>query len=115
MGVNTPKGEISDFMYYKNKEVYTNLYDGSIGFSKLLVEFGIFGILFCLFIIYKSFFYRHIILKYSIDNSLSIFYYSTLISILIYLFIRGGGYFGSLYFLLFLSFFQIDKSLIKYQ
>ena len=101
MGINDPKGEITDIIFQTTNGVYLNQYDGSIGFSKLLVEFGFFGISFCillLMLVYK-------IRMKLISNSLStknIFLYSSSISALIYIFIRGGGYFCSIYFFLLL-------------
>jgi hypothetical protein len=110
MGINDPKGDITEIIYQTNNGVYLNQYDGSIGFSKLLVEFGLFGIILCILLL--LFVYR--VRKNVISNSLTIknmFLYSSSISALIYLFVRGGGYFCSTYFFLFL--FLLEYKNIK--
>ena len=108
MGINLPKGEITDLMYMTTNGVYLNQFDGSIGFSKLLVEFGIIGFIFCIYLLYKVIKYRKL---FAIDNinTQYIFLYSSLVSILMYLFVRGGGYLNATYLFIFVFLYNLKK------
>jgi len=108
MGINLPKGSITEIMYEATNGVYLNQYDGSIGFAKLLVEFGVFGLIFCIFLIYLSIKFRKYFISKILDTQY-IFLYSSLISILMYLFVRGGGYLNATYLFIFIFLLNLKK------
>ena len=71
-----------------------NIYDGSSNISKLVTEFGIFGIIFIITFIYTT-------LKFKKIESKKIF----LISIIFLQFLRGVGYFNGGFLLLAIIYF----------
>jgi hypothetical protein len=107
MGVVDSKGEFAELVYQYSGD-YVNRFDGSIGISKMLTEFGIFGIIFTItYVIYffKAFKYLNNINLDSNKDYKLILGYSFIFIFFIYYFIRGGGYFGPNYLFLITGFY----------
>ena len=110
MGFEDPSGEYSQLVYSIQGD-YINRYDGSIGFSKIISEFGVLGILICLIylmLFLKSYIYLANLNQNKIQTSqYVILSHSFIYMFFVYMFVRGGGYFGPNYFYLFVGIFCI--------
>jgi hypothetical protein len=110
MGFEDPSGEYSQLVYSIQGD-YINRYDGSIGFSKIISEFGVLGILICfiyLILFLKSYNYLANLNQKKIQTSqYVILSHSFIYMFFVYMFVRGGGYFGPNYFYLFVGIFCI--------
>lgn len=87
--------------------------DGSFDASKIISEFGIFGIL--ILLIYFKFLFRCLKLlskseRYDVSNSVIIFCCCSVFSFFIEIFIRGVGYFSPTFFLFITSLLYLTKS-----
>lgn len=87
--------------------------DGSFDASKIISEFGIFGIF--ILLIYFKFLFKCLKLlskseRYDVNNSVIIFCCCSVFSFFIEIFIRGVGYFSPTFFLFITSLFYLTKS-----
>jgi len=92
MGICLPTGSFANAIHIVNGG-YTNRYDGSILASKIVSEFGLAGVF--LIVAYLSYCLK--IIRTSSSNNLSSVQrlsIGLIISLVPYLFVRGGGYFG---------------------
>lgn len=98
MGYANPRGDIINTIAgYRLGETSSNLYDGGTFFSKIVVEFGVIGIFLVPLILYLS------IYSFNLQDKKLTFFFSIFFISLIYLFLRGSGYFTSYPVLLILS------------
>ena len=92
MGISDPTGDFANLIYAANG-AYTNRYEGTILASKIISEFGLAGIflivayvLYCLKIVFAC--------QTNNFSSIQRFSIGLVISLVPYLFVRGGGYFS---------------------
>jgi hypothetical protein len=82
--------------------VLVNSYDGSIMFSKLLVEHGYLGLIFSIFVVLVL--YKRLKLVSKSSTPTNVFAFVSVLSLFGYTFIRGGGYISFPVLLFFLTF-----------
>ena len=109
LGVGLNNYKIS-FEKFRSEEFYTiwnvNKEDGSNNFSKIIAEFGIFGLLFFSILLYIFF-------KDNKNLNTNVFFYSIIITQLL----RGAGYFNGSFLLcvfIVLSFILLKEDDVKY-
>jgi hypothetical protein len=110
MGVVGPLGSIQEKMALKLNAEGLNLFDGGTFFSKIVVEFGVFGLVAVL--AYILCFSRIIkkIKNNQIKASQDLFYYSCFVMFFIVFFFRGAGYFTPIYLFFVTSIYWIVSS-----
>lgn len=99
-GIMDPRGDIALAGAARADGIFINRFDGSFGAAKIIGEFGIIGVILIIFltiqIVNAGRKLRKLGFKSHHDNSqlIDVFAYSFVYAFFIYLFIRGGGYFG---------------------
>ncbi|MBD2785779.1 hypothetical protein ID858_11680 [Xenorhabdus sp. DI] len=107
MGYLNPRGEIADIINsLRGGYSDSNLHDGGLFLSKIIVEFGFFGVIFFAFTLslIKRFYYN--------EDKKIMFFCSVLYISIIYFLMRGSGYFTPSSILLFLSLLFLTQNKI---
>ena len=89
-----------------------NLYDGTADGSKIIAEFGVFGVIILLIYLYYFLKISNNFTKHKIENNyVGIFFISCFLMFFVDLFVRGiGGYFSGVVFIFFSSIYWLFKT-----